>query len=374
MIKGDFMRLSLIVSMVTLMLIMLACGGSAEQSSQDSGFSEREQPSSTLSEGEPAFKAGEKAYRQGLWTDAISHFDEAIQIDPDHAKAYLYRGITYHQQNRWNPDDIIVNLEHAIHGYTKAIELDPDDTLDWGVRSSSYNLRGLAYAELEQYETAINDYDKAIQLRPLDSNLGWNRSWAYINRGISYHALEQYETAINDYDKVIQRYPDHPWAYVNRGISYHELGQYETAINDYDKVIQLGREDTINHKPFLAKITNPKAEAYNHRGLAHISIAQRDYSLLESGQIGEAQSLIYEQAKADFFTAIAADPNVAEYWSNRGDYYSITGGSNGDDYTKAIQLTKRNNPENVSALALYYNKRGTIEDKAEACSLDSQYC
>ena len=73
--------------MVTLILLMSACGGS-----------------SGLSEAKLAYKDGLDASGQGLITEAISHFDKAIQLDPYDslllAMAYDGRGLAYRMLGR----------------------------------------------------------------------------------------------------------------------------------------------------------------------------------------------------------------------------------------------------------------------------------
>jgi len=96
--------------------------------------------------------------------------------------------------------------EKAIADYNKVIELAPN-------YANAYNYRGLAYYLLEQYEKAIADYNKAIELAP-------NYAYAYNNRGIAYYALEQYERAIEDYNKAIDLDPNFTIAYDNRGLAY----------------------------------------------------------------------------------------------------------------------------------------------------------
>jgi regulator of sirC expression with transglutaminase-like and TPR domain len=63
--------------------------------------------------------------------------------------------------------------------YNQAIELDPEYTY-------AFNNRGLAYADLKQFEKAIQDYDQAIELNPKDFN-------AFNNRGTAYAKLKQFE-------------------------------------------------------------------------------------------------------------------------------------------------------------------------------------
>ena len=68
----------------------------------------------------------------------------------------------------------IAGSEKTIADYTRAIELNPDDT-------SAYNDRGIAYADSGDLYHAILDFSKVIELDP-------DYAMAYNNRGISYRA------------------------------------------------------------------------------------------------------------------------------------------------------------------------------------------
>ena len=77
------------------------------------------------------------------------------------------------------------DYDRVLQGYTKAIQLNPDDAI-------AYNSRGGVYYLKEEYESAIVDFTKAIDLNP-------NYAEAYNNRGVAYHLKEEYESAIADY-------------------------------------------------------------------------------------------------------------------------------------------------------------------------------
>jgi len=124
-------RLSLIAPMVTLILVMAACGGS-----------------SGLSEAKLAYKGGLDASSQGLITEAISHFDKAIQLEPDTAVYYRNRGVAHNKLGQY---------ETAIADYTKAIQLDPEYALAF------YN-RGVVLGILGKDALAKENFDKACEL------------------------------------------------------------------------------------------------------------------------------------------------------------------------------------------------------------------
>ena len=79
--------------------------------------------------------------------------------------------------------------EEAIAELDQAIELDPDF-------ASAFVNRGNAYFGLEQYEQAIADYDKAIALDPASA-------YAYANRGSAYAAVGKRAQAKADYEKAL---------------------------------------------------------------------------------------------------------------------------------------------------------------------------
>ena len=68
-------RLHAVIAMVALIMVLSAIGCSSK------------------SEAELAFNDGSVSLEQGLYAEAISHFDKAIQLDPAFAMAYNYRGL-----------------------------------------------------------------------------------------------------------------------------------------------------------------------------------------------------------------------------------------------------------------------------------------
>ena len=97
----------------------------------------------------------------------------------------------------------------AIEEFDEAIELDPN-------YASAYIARGYVYRVLGQYQNAINDYTIAIQAEP--------SAWLYSDRGYSYLSLDQYQNAVNDYTMAIQLEPS-GLRYNNRAVAYYYLGE-----------------------------------------------------------------------------------------------------------------------------------------------------
>lgn len=64
----------------------------------------------------------------------------------------------------------------------------------------------------------------------------------YINRGVAYANLKNYEQAISDYNEAILLNPSLATAYKNRGFVYEEMGEIEKAEKDFAKARELGFE------------------------------------------------------------------------------------------------------------------------------------
>ena len=208
------------------------------------------------------FYIGLTSYKNGEHEDAIQHYDQAIDINPQLAEAYNNRGNAKHALGRH---------EEAIADYTNAIRLNPQ-------YADAYNNRGTAKSGLGRHEEAIADCNDAIRLNP-------QLAEAYYNRGNAKHALGRHEEEIADYTNAIRLNPQYADAYNNRGNAKSTLGRHEEAIVDYDQTIRL----------------NPQyVKAYCNRGIA-------------KGVLGR-----HEEAIADFNEAIRINPQLAGTYYNRG--------------------------------------------------------
>jgi tetratricopeptide (TPR) repeat protein len=85
---------------------------------------------------------------QNCYEEAITAYQKAIEIDPNHVSAYNNLGRVYRDLKR---------LDEAIAAYEKAIEIDPNYV-------SAYNNLGNVYRDLKRLDEAIAAYEKAIEI------------------------------------------------------------------------------------------------------------------------------------------------------------------------------------------------------------------
>ena len=114
-----------------------------------------------------ATRSGRAAINSKQYSQAVDHFNRAIQIAPKYAPAYHGRGVAYFHQGEW---------DRAIADFTQAIQLDATDA------RSRYD-RGVAYSRVEDYDRALTDFGDAIRLKPGYARAYRARGWVYGKKG-----------------------------------------------------------------------------------------------------------------------------------------------------------------------------------------------
>jgi len=90
------------------------------------------------------------------------------------------------------------DFDRAISGYTHALQIQPDF-------AGAYFWRGVAYNGKEDYIKALDDYESALQIKP-------DYSEVFNNRGGFYGEKGMYAIALNNFNAAIKYHPDFIWA------------------------------------------------------------------------------------------------------------------------------------------------------------------
>lgn len=125
-------------------------------------------------------KSHHEAHR---FDDAIEAGKKATEIDPGHAPAWYWLGVSYAKKQQW--DEAITALE-------KVLRLNPSPAQ----RRSSYDYLGLAYSRKGRYGEAIPAFKQAIELFADDPQY----------QGVLYHSLGFAYAETGDFDQAIQAY------------------------------------------------------------------------------------------------------------------------------------------------------------------------
>lgn len=169
------------------------------------------------------FSIGYLHNEQNEKDQALSAYDQCIELMPTFADAYTARGVL---------NSALEKHEDAIVDHSEAIRLKPDF-------AEAFLYRGIAKLALENHEDAIFDFDEAIRL-----NL--NFAVAYMQRGVSKSALKKHKEAVIDYDEAIRLNPNFADAYMNRSAAKRALNQMDAALEDMEKALELDKEQEKN--------------------------------------------------------------------------------------------------------------------------------
>ena len=293
---------------------------------------------------------------------ALQLFEEAIQVDPDFALAYVgiaearlgtYRGHgdasmlaaareAVERALRLSPD---LAAAHAIYGAVlnastqrreaivelqRAIDLDPKDT-------AAYRELAVVYWDLGENDEAERVYKQGIEARPGD----WR---AYSNLAVFYSKTERNEDAERHFRKAIEIAPDNHLGYKNLGGLLTKLNRFAEA------------------EPLLLKALalNPTSEVASNLGVQYM-LAKR---------YPEAVPVLEEAVRL----AQTNGSNTYIVWGNLGDAHWLAGDPADkarSAYLRAIELAEQALPtcddpaETNAALGEYFAKIGDADQSHE---------
>ena len=155
---------------------------------------------------------------------ALRHYQNAIQLNPKYADAFLNMGRLYCE---------IGDYDNAIQSLHNAIQLKPNN-------ADAYNFMGSAYYFKRKNDEAIQSFQNAIQLKP-------NFVQAYCGIGLTYNDAGKYKEAIQSFQKVIDLNPDNAngysaIAYDSMGLVFQKLGNQDKAKECFQKYEMLKRK------------------------------------------------------------------------------------------------------------------------------------
>ncbi|MES2518015.1 MAG: tetratricopeptide repeat protein [Bacteroidota bacterium] len=154
--------------------------------------------------------------QKGKAKEAVEYLNQAIDKDPENAKAFNMRGAANFE---------LKDYASALLDYEQAIKLEPKDYKPYFNRAS-------VKMEKSDWEGALVDCNKASEIQPDTAEI-------YIKRGIVYAALIKIPEALNDFEKAIKLNPKEVNALYNRGNIYFQTGDLENATKDFVQAVQI---------------------------------------------------------------------------------------------------------------------------------------
>jgi tetratricopeptide (TPR) repeat protein len=138
----------------------------------------------------------------------------------------------------------------ALADYDRAIQLTPNNAI-------AYNYRGVLKEKIQDIQGGLADYNRAIQL---DANYGE----AYSNRGtLKANKLQDLQGALADYNLAIELNPKYAPAYSNRGNLKVKNMEIDSGLADYNRAIQLDPNEATyySYRAFLKILSRDRQGA-----------------------------------------------------------------------------------------------------------------
>lgn len=337
------------------------------------------------------------------YDEAISLYQQALQVDPQYFWALENLGLCHLQSKR---------PEAALASYTAAVAARPDEPI-------CYLTRAIAYADLSQFDAALADLKRAGDLNAPEYDLR-------LNRGGVLFGAKRYVEAIADFEAAAALRPDQSAPHRNLATVYRLQGDnaarmkegsgeelFKKAIEELDQAIDHAPQDAVAHsmrgdlsmrlgnddaaiadfRKAAAREANPEKRA---RAYYEIGVIQQRAGRLDDAVKEYLRALSFDDKEADTHRLLAEAYNklgqaekaeaswtrYLELGDPKGDVYrgrALSRASRGqyreamNDYTRSLELEPSPNMLTRRGWAyLLQANRLALEDFNEAVRLNPE--
>jgi len=200
--------------------------------------------------------------------EAIRHFEQAIQIEPNYPRAIAALAATYWQIARrlWQEERFGLRTVHdarlKAEEYITKAQLSPT--------SLSHQVAAAILSQQGMHDQAIKEGERAISMDPNDAD-------AYVSLAGALSLAGRPAKAIELILQGIRLNPfSPPYYFYELGLAQFGLGQFDKAAASLERAIALNPDDRWSHRVLLA--------AYGHLGRK--ADAERIFSLAEKNRQG----------------------------------------------------------------------------------------
>ena len=225
---------------------------------------------------------------------SIQYFNQVISVKPYLAEPYMYRGMAKAQ---------LGDYQGADNDCTEAINRNP-------FIPQAYYTRGFARRKLGYFKESVSDFTKAMEFSP-------NSGFLLLSRMDALVKLENYEDALNDLEKYMQMNPKITELYYEKGRLQMALKDTIEAEKTFDRFIEIDKKNSL---------------AWSARALFHLQKNELDKALVDYNEAIKLKSAFsgdyinrgiinvqknnYMQALSDYDTAIEMDvENTLAYYN-----------------------------------------------------------
>ena len=193
-------------------------------------------------EGEETLEKGRKRLDGGIYDEALSHFEEALEyfngilkIQPDNAEAWVNKCSTLNELGLY---------EKNIDACDDALKIIGDNAKIY--QQYAYALNSLpadTQTSIENYQFALIACERALQI---DQNF----VDALTSKSYALTSLQRYKEAVDACDQALSISPIDETALINKGHALRRLGKYEESLTEIEKALKYHPEsiNALEHK------------------------------------------------------------------------------------------------------------------------------
>ena len=210
---------------------------------------------------------------------AISYYQQAIDMDPNYALAYVGLADAYHELWDTPPGEVIPKSRAASE---KALQLDE------GLAEAHSSLGWVKWIYYWDWAGAEVEFQRALQLNP-------NYSGAHGMRAEYLDSMGRFAEAAKEREIAKQLNPIEPILYQNSGEHFLYTREFDKAIEQYHKALELDPTFWIAHAGL--------SQAYALKGLWKESMEHYEESMVLYGNAGLAAKIKAACAKSGCWSA-----------------------------------------------------------------------
>jgi len=283
-------------------------------------------------------------FQIGYWKDDFTLFSHCIELNADNYVAHVNLAVAYAQQKK---------TEEAVHHFTEALRIHPNDVL-------ALDGLGRLYNELGQWDTSIQFYSEEVRYNPKDVKANYDLGSVYAAKG-------DIERAIRQFSSVISLDPRYAPAYLNLGVLSARKGEVNKAREYLSIALKLNPDDAESHCSLGVVLMN---QGEVDGAIAHFkealridpsSPAARNYLVAASSyskKMDEDLAML-EQKRLKEPDNPKLLEKLAVIYSSRGENAKAL-----EALYKLIEL-QPGNPDGYYNIACVYAKQGKVDESLE---------
>jgi len=243
-----------------------------------------------------AYNNGLNAYKLGQLQASLGHYNRAIEMDPNFAKAYYGKGLTLKKMRKY---------KEAIQAYQAAVQHDPNLII-------AYIALGKMYSQINQPDYAISTYTTAIKNDPTSHKAYYELGAVYLNK------KKNYNKAAENFTRATQINPEYDLAFYSLGVSLIELNRLDEALLALENALSVTKRRKWEAPHYrMAVIYNKQGKHSQARNAAKKALANKRNYAPAAYEAGKASKELGQYNQALSFFQIAAKDRL---WKRSAEY------------------------------------------------------